>query len=65
MSEKASDKGRSRPSTSSSTMREEHPGHSRGSEDIIGESDSNHEDVEKQVPGHEFDMDLQSVCHVL
>jgi hypothetical protein len=65
MSEKAGDPNNSRPSTSSSTAQEENVRHSNGGSQIVGEPDSNHEDVEKIVPGHEFDMDLQSVCRAL
>lgn len=63
MSEKVDDEqGASRPSTASSKAREdEQPRLSNESDGITGLPDSSHEDVEKQIPGHEFDMDLQSL----
>lgn len=66
MSEKVDDEqGASRPSTASSKAREdEQPRLSNESDGITGLPDSSHEDVEKQIPGHEFDMDLQSLHSV-
>lgn len=62
MSEKVDDEqGASRPSTASSKAREHQPRLSHESDSITGLPDSSHEDVEKQIPGHEFDMDLQSL----
>ncbi|KAH8202166.1 hypothetical protein TruAng_003641 [Truncatella angustata] len=64
MSDKAEEKGGSRRSTSSSTAQEEYQRYSHEAGELHGEPDSNHEDVEKAVPGHEFDMEMQNAHRV-
>lgn len=61
MAEKMDEKSHSCPSTASSTVQEERVRHSREDDEVHGEPDPNHEDVERIVPGHALDMELQSV----
>ncbi|KAM0819225.1 putative Major facilitator superfamily (MFS) profile domain-containing protein [Seiridium cardinale] len=68
MSDKTEEKRPSRPSTLASTLEDEEEERARRSQDsqdvIGGVPDSNHEDVEKTIPGHEFDMELQAAHKV-